>query len=155
MFLVFTSMLARADSGRSETKESLRGLAGVYVMTQVIQVQVPGFSTNDLDHMVKSELLNTGITVDPSPKKSNGNATINVTLATLLQPQLNIYIYTVEVSVTQDVQLPRQSHLQGLSAQTWRRTTQGITSAEHTDSILMALKQGVDAFAKDYHSVNH
>jgi hypothetical protein len=155
VFLALTGLAARADLAHGDTKESLRGLTGVYVVAQIIDVQVPGLSTNEIEKLVKSELINTGVTVDTAPKESNGNATLTVTLATVMQPQLNLYLFTVEVSVTQDVQLSRQPHLHGISAQTWRRTTQGLTTPDHTDIILQSLKQALDSFSKNYHSVNH
>jgi hypothetical protein len=155
VLLVLTGLTARADLSHGDTKDSLRGLTGVYVVTQIIDVQVPGLSTNEVEKLVKSELINTGVTVNDVPQKSNGNASLTVTLATVMQPQLNLYLFTVEVSVTQDVQLSRQPHLEGISAQTWRRTTQGLTTPARTDIILQGLKQALDSFSKDYHSVNH
>jgi hypothetical protein len=154
VFLALTGLAARADLSRGDTKESLRGLTGIYVVAQVVNQQIEGVATNDVLALAKTELLNAGILVNAVPNKGNGNASLSVTVAAIKQPQLGVYVFTVEAAVTQDVQLARQPGLPGISAETWRRTTQGITVPARIDVIQKTLKQLVDAFVADYRTVN-
>ena len=154
VFLALTGLAARADLAHGDTKESLRGLTGVYVVAQIVNQQIEGVATNDILALAKTELLNAGITVNAVPDRGNGNANLSVTVAAVKQPQLGVYVFTVEVALTQDVQLARQPGLQGISAETWRRTTQGITIPARIDVIQKTLKQIVDIFVADYRAAN-
>jgi hypothetical protein len=73
---------------------------------------------------------------------------------TISQAQLGVYAFTVEVAVTQNVQLTRQRNSTPVSARTWSKTIQGITTPDRIDVIEQALKQGLDRFVADYHAVN-
>jgi hypothetical protein len=154
LLLLRAGLTAKAGLQHSDTKESLRGLNGVYVAVQIVDMQVPGLATNDVEKLVKSALAGAGIPANTAPEKSNGNANLSVTVAAIKQSQLNAYLFTVEVAVTQDVQLARQPQAGSMAAETWRRTVQGITTPERTDVIAQAIQQGVTAFAADFHAVN-
>lgn len=145
---------ANAGIERSNTKESLRGLNGVYVVTQIVDEQPEGITTNSITTLVKSALADASIPVDAVPKKFNGDANLSITVDTIKQPQLDAYVFIVEVAVTQDVRLARDPHAPWTSAETWRRSLQGITSPDRTDVIKQALKQCVNMFVADYHAVN-
>jgi hypothetical protein len=154
VFLALTGLTARADLSHGDTKESLRGLNGIYVVAQVVNQQIDGVATNDILALAKTELINAGIPVNGVPNKGNGSASLSVTVAAIKQTQLGVYVFTVEVAVTQDVQLARQPGLQGISAETWRRTTQGITIPTRIDVIQTTLKQVVDIFVAEYRAAN-
>jgi hypothetical protein len=154
LFLLLAGITVRADLPRGDTKQSLRGLTGIYVVAKIVNDQIEGVATNDILALAKTELLNAGIPVNAVPNGGNGNASLSVTVATIKQPQLGVYVFTVEVAVTQDVQLGRQPGLQGISAETWRRTTQGITTPTRADVVQKTLKQMVDMFVADYRAVN-
>ncbi|HEX4349724.1 MAG TPA: hypothetical protein VH251_05035 [Verrucomicrobiae bacterium] len=154
LFLLLAGVTARADLSRGDNKESLRGLNGIYVVAQIVNQQIDGVATNDILALAKTELLNASIPVNGVPNKGNGNANLSITVAAIKQPQLGVYVFTVEVAVTQDVQLARQPGLKGISAETWRRTTQGITVPDRIDVIQKTLKQIVDMFVADYRTVN-
>ena len=153
-FLLLTSLAALAELQRSDTKESLRGLSGVYVISQLIDVQPEGLTTDGINKMVKAALAKAKIAVDAEPKRDNGDANLSITVDTISQPQLGVYAFTVEVAVTQNVQLARQRNSTQAAARTWSKTIQGITTPDRIDVIEQALKQGLDRFAADYHAVN-
>jgi len=153
-FLLVAGLTADAGMERSDTKESLRGLNGVYVAVQIIDEQPEGITTNSVETLVKSALADATIPVNASPKKFNGDANLSVTVDTIKQPQLDAYVFMVEVVVTQDVRLARDPHAPWTSAETWRRSLQGITSPDRTDVIQQALKQTLNRFIADYRAVN-
>jgi hypothetical protein len=145
---------AHAGIQNADTKESLRGLNGVYVVSQVVDEHLEDLTTNDIDKLVSAQLSAAGISMDSTPKKFNGDANLSVTVDVIKQPQLDVYVFTVEVAVTQDVRLSRDAHAKWISAETWRRTLQGITSSDRTDVIQDALKKCVAMFIADYRAVN-
>jgi hypothetical protein len=150
-----TGLAAHAQIQQSDTKESLRGLNGVYVIVQIVDVHPEGVTTNHIESLVKSALSDAGIPAMPAPTKANGDACLSVTVDLIHQPQLDVYPFVVEVAVTQDVQLKRTSkEKEGISAETWRRTLQGITSPDRMDVVDLALKKCLDQFTQSYRAVN-
>ena len=77
LFLLLAGWTARADLSRGDTRESLRGLTGIYVVAQVVNQQIEGVDTNDILALAKTELLNAGIPVNGVPNKGNGNANLD------------------------------------------------------------------------------
>lgn len=152
--LLLAGLTARAMLQRSNTSASLRGLDGVYVAVQIVDEQPGNITANRVETLVKTALSNAGIPVNTAPKKLNGDANLSVTVDTIKQPQLNVYVFTVEVAVTQDVQLTRQPRSAPVSARTWSKTIQGITIPNRTDVIEQAIKQQVNRFIAAYRAVN-
>ena len=153
--LWLTAVAAHAQWQRSDTKESLRGLTGVYVVIQIVDEHPEGVTTNHIESLVKSALSDSGIPATPSPTKTNGDACLSVTVDIIHQPQLDVYPFMVEVAVTQSVQLKRKvPDREDMSAETWRRTIQGITSADRMDVVDQALKQCLAQFTQNYRAVN-
>jgi hypothetical protein len=120
----------------------------------MVDEQPAGLTTNGIQKLVTSALVDAGIPVDAAPKKFNGDANLSVTIDTIKQPQLDVYVFTVEVEVAQDVQLTRETKYKWMMAGTWRRNIQGITSPDRIDIIEQALKQIVNLFVTDYRAVN-
>jgi hypothetical protein len=145
---------SRAELQRSDTKESLRGLNGVFVISQFIDVQPEGLTTKRIESVAKSTLHDAGISVDAEPQKAHGEANLSITISTIKDTQLGLYLFTVEVAVTQDVKLTRQSNVSPMSAETWRRSLQGLTTPDRTDVIEQALKQCLNLFVTSYQAVN-
>jgi hypothetical protein len=152
--LLLAGLAATAEIQHADTKESLRGLDGVYVVVRMVDEQPDGITTNSILKLVTAALADAGISTNAMPKKFNGDANLSITMDTLKDTQLDMYVFTVEVSVAQDVELTRQPHSKFSSAETWRRTLQGVTSPDRTDIIEQALKKCVDAFVADYRAVN-
>lgn len=153
--LMLTSMASQAQLQRSDTKESLRGLNGVYVIVQIVDEHPEGVTTNHIESLVKSALSDAGIPMMSAPIKANGDACLSVTVDLIHQPQLNVYPFVVEVAITQDVQLKRTSRdKEGMSAETWRRTVQAITSPDRMDVVDLALKKCLEHFIQSYRAVN-
>jgi hypothetical protein len=154
VFLLLASVAVRADLPPNDTRESLRGLNGMCVVAQIVNDHIEGMDANDVESLAKTELANAGIPVNASPSKSDGNAHLTVTVATIKDPRLGVYVFTIEAAVTQDVHLGRQPGLPGIPAETWRRTTQGITIPTRIDVVQKTVKQIVDSFVADYRAVN-
>ncbi len=145
---------SRAESQRSDTKESLRGLNGVFVVSQFIDVQPEGLTTNRINSLATSTLRDAGVAIDTEPKKAHGEANLSITISTIKSAQLGLYLFTVEVAVTQDVKLTRQSNMPPMSAETWRRSLQGLTTPDQTAVIEQGLKQCLNQFVASYQAVN-
>jgi len=154
VLLSLTGLNVMADIYRSDTKESLRGLNGFFVNSQFIDVQPEGLTTNGIETMVKATLHDAGIPVDAEPKKAHDEANLSITVSTIRDEQLGLYLFTVEVAVTQDVRLVRQSHSPPIAAQTWSGSIQGLTTPDRTDVIEQALKQCVNKFVVSDQAVN-
>ena len=152
--LLLAALAANAEIQQADTKESLRGLDGVYVVVQMVDAQPEGITTNSLMQLVTAALADAEIPTNAVPKKFNGDANLSIVVDTLKDAQLDIYEFRVEISVAQDVTLTRQTHSKWIFAETWRRTLQGVTSPDRVDIIEQAVKKCVDIFVTDYRSVN-
>jgi hypothetical protein len=152
--LIFISWSAAAQSQHRDYKESLRGLEGFYLISQFTELQPEGLTTNSIIKGVKTALQEAGIPVDAEPQKTHGDANLSMTVSTIKDGQLGLYLFTVQVAVIQEAQLSRPRHRIAVSAQTWMRNIQGLTTPDRTDVIEQALKRCVDAFVADYRAVN-
>jgi hypothetical protein len=154
LFLLLSNFTALADLQNSDTKESLRGLNGVFIICQFIDMQPVGLSTDDIQKTVEAALHDAGIQVDTKPQNAHGDANLSITVNTVKDFQLGLYLFMVQVTVIQKVQLTRQSHAQPVAAQTWTRNIQGLTSPDRVDVIEQAVNQCVGMFVDDYWKVN-
>ena len=127
---------------------------GVFVISQLIDVQPEGLTTNRIKSLAESTLHAAGVPIDNEPKKAHGEANLSITISTIKNTQLGLYLFTVEVAVTQDVKLARQSNMSLMSAETWRRSLQGLTPPDRTDVIEQGLKQCLNQFVACYQAVN-
>jgi hypothetical protein len=143
-----------AELQRSDTKESLRDLNGVFVISQFIDVTPDGLTTDKVEDTTKATLRKAGITIDAEPKKAHGDANLSITISTIKDAQLGLYLFTVEAAVTQEVRLTRQTNVSAVSAETWRRSIQGLTTPDRTDVIEQALQQCLTQFVTCYQAVN-
>ena len=153
-WLLLAALTANAEIQQADTKESLRGLDGVYVVVQMVDAQPEGITTNSLMKLVTAALAEAGIPTNAVPKKFNGDANLTIVVDTLKDTQLDIYEFRIEISVAQDVTMTRDTHSKWIFAETWRRTLQGLTSPDRTDIIEQAVKKCVDIFVADYRAVN-
>ena len=144
--------VCRAEPG--EANESLRGLKGLHVVSQFIDVQPAGLTTNGIVTMAKAALRKAGIPVNADPETTNGNANLSITISTVNDTPHGLRLFTVEVAVIQDVQLMRQAQASPMPAQTWSKTIQGLTTPDGTDVIEQALNQCLDQFVTSYRTVN-
>ncbi len=95
-----------------------------------------------------------GFPLQTEPQKANGDANLSIVIDTIKQPQLDIYAFTVEVSVTQDVRLSRLPHADGISAETGEKRCRELLRRIVCDVIPMALKQALKFFVTDYRTMN-
>ena len=152
--LILFGLSAIAGIQRGDDKESLRGLKGVYLITQFPDQQPEGLTTNAILKSARTTLEAAAIPVDAEPEKAHGEANLSITVAPIYDSQTGLYLFTVQVALIQDAQLTRQPHPATVGAQTWSRTVQGLTSPERLDAIEQALKRCLDKFVADYRAVN-
>jgi hypothetical protein len=154
--LVFVLLVAgaRAEVVRSVDKDSLRGLSGVYVLSQILDTAPEGFTTNGIFQAVRTQLRDGGIMVYAEPKQSEGSANLCVTLDAVKDPQLGIYLFSVQVVLGQTARLTRMPNSEPVVSQTWVRTIQGLASPDRTSVITDAIRQTVDLFIKEFRAVN-
>src|SRR5580698_10612668 len=107
IFLALMGFAAQAQLSRADFKQSLKGLNGVYVVIQIADEQPQGITVSSMGVLAKTSLADAGIPMQKEPQPENGNANLSIVIDTIKQPQLGIYAFTVEVSVTQDVRLSR------------------------------------------------
>src|SRR5579862_8755113 len=88
VFLLLAGVAANAGIERSDTKESLRGLSGVYVVSQFIDIQPEGLATNRIEKMVKTMLTGAGVRVDIEPNRANGEPNLSKTVNMIKQKKL-------------------------------------------------------------------
>ena len=74
--LLLAGLAANAEIQQADTKESLRGLDGVYVLVQMVDAQPEGITTNSLMQLVTAALADAGIPTNAVPKKFNGDANL-------------------------------------------------------------------------------
>jgi hypothetical protein len=128
---------SRAGLQRSDTNESLFGLSGVFVISQFVDLKPGGFTTNRIEDLAKATLHAADIPVDAEPKKAHGDANLSIIISTVKDTQLGLYLFTVEVAVTQNVKLARQPNVSPMSAETWRRSIQGLRNGpRNSDQML-------------------
>jgi hypothetical protein len=144
----------KADIQRYDTSESMSGLKGIFIVSQLIDVQPEGLTKASVEKIIKAALETNGVPLDSEPNKFHGDANLSVTINTIKQDQLGIYAFTVEVAVMQTVKLSRLPNASPVSARTWSRTIQGLTTPDRVDVIEQALKKGLDQFIVSYRSVN-
>jgi hypothetical protein len=151
-------ILASMSIGHAQTRqrESLRGLNGVYVYVQPVakEVEAGGLSTNQIQNAVIKQLREAGIPVQEEPLPANGSATLVIAIGTVKRPAEAAYLFDVEVSLLQAVQLARRPDPDPFPAQTWSQKALGITGPSRMDLILEPLKVRLGDFAKDYLSAN-
>jgi hypothetical protein len=152
--LLFCFAQLRAEIQKSDTKESLRGLTGIFVNTQFIDLTPEGLNTNQVIKFVETDLLNSGIAVYLEPKRAEGFANLSITVNAVKSEQIGAYLFMVQIAVTQTTQLTRIPNAKPVAAQTWTRNIQGLTPPERTDIILDAVKKGVNEFINDFHQMN-
>jgi hypothetical protein len=152
--LLLVGLTAAAELRRSQFKDSLRDLKGVYVLAQLGDLHPEGLATNTIERRVKEKLGAAGIRVDPTPNQFHGSANLCVTVDTVRAEELGVYLFTVEVALLQEARLTRLPHAPSVAAQTWGRKLQGLTTPDQIDAIQKGIDRCIDSFIADYRSVN-
>ena len=155
-FLCFLLWLgnAHAELQKSDTKESLRGLTGVYVIAQFIDLTPDGMSSNSIVETVSASLRAAGVSVYTEPKRTEGFANLCVTVNTVKEQSTGAYIFMVQIALSQTVHMTRLPSAKPVASLTWMNTIQGLTTPDRVDIIDLAIKQGVNFFIKDFFEGN-
>jgi len=148
-------LLALAAYSQTRPRESLRGLNGVYIHVEPVgkEVEAGGLSASQILTAVQSQLRQAGIPIHEEPQPADGSANLVVIVDTIKHPQ-GAYLYTVEVSLVQEVHLARRQDHDTFPAQTWGAKAIGLTSASRMDLMLEPIKAKVTEFVTDYLAVN-
>jgi len=155
IILLLLLMPTGSPSQTNEPRDSLRGLRAVYVRILPIQkdAQTDGLSATQIQKTVMAQLRNAGIRVHTSPDLADGSASLTVVIDTIKHPQ-GPYIYSVTVSLVQEVHLARIEKRETFAAETWSKKALGLTTANKIASIQEPLREKVSEFISDYFAAN-
>ncbi len=139
----------------SAPKESLRGLRGVFIKILPIasEAQAAGLSLSQIQKIVESELRKAGVPIRTEPLFSHEYASLAITIDTIKHPQ-GIYLFTVNVSVVQQVQITRPQKQGLFPSETYSKRALGLTTPNRMDLIYVPLKEKLSEFIHDYLAVN-
>jgi hypothetical protein len=139
----------------SAAKESLRGLRGVFVSVLPVakDAEKNGLSANQLQKIVESELRKAEVPILTEGKFSEEYANLVIVVDTIKHPQ-GVYLFTVNVSVVQEVQISRPQGTGIFPAETYSKRALGLTTPNQIDVINEPLKEKIGEFIKDYFAVN-
>lgn len=153
--LTLLLLLVSVSYSQTRTKESLRGLTGVYVYVLPVgkEIEAGGLSRNQIQKAVQKQLSDAAVTLYNEPQSAEGSANLAITIDTVKYSQ-GAFLYTVEVELLQDVHLARRADQEPFAAQTWAAKAMGITGANRMDLILEPLKARLGNFIADYLAVN-
>lgn len=157
--LVIISMLLLLPAGSysqaNYSKESLRGLRGVFVKVLPIQkdAEADGLSVEQIKKAVETQLRNAGITTHSSPDSTSGSANLAIVIDTIKHPQ-GPYIYTVTISLLQEVYLVRSEKQDVFPAETWSKKALGLTTPSRIGLIQEPIREKLKEFISDYIAVN-
>ena len=143
------------SDAQTRPRESLRGLPGVYVYVHPVEkdVEAGGLLRSQIQSAVEGALRKAGITIYSEPQPADGSANLTIVVDTIKHPQ-GPYLYSVEVSLLQEVHLARRREPDPFPAQTWSARAFGLTSPNRMDLILEPIRMKVDEFIGDYLAVN-
>jgi hypothetical protein len=148
-------LLVSVSYSQTRTKESLRGLTGIFVYVLPVgkEVETGGLSRTQIQKAVQKQLSEAGVTLYNEPQSAEGSANLAITVDTVKYSQ-EAFLYTVDVELLQDVHLARRSDPEPFPAQTWAAKALGITGAHRMDLMLEPLKARLADFVADYLAVN-
>jgi hypothetical protein len=150
--LLFGVLFSQAQT---KPRESLHGLHGVFLYIHPVghDVEAGGLTTEQVKIVVEKSLKQAGLTVYNEPQPAEGSANLVVIIDIVKHPQ-GAFLYSVEVSLLQEVHLARTKEADPFPAQTWGSRALGLTSPNRTDLILEPLKAKVEDFIADYKAAN-
>ncbi len=153
--LTLLLLLVSASHSQTRTRESLRGLTGVYVYVLPVgkDLEAGGLSRSQIQKAVQKQLSEAAIPLYNEPQSAEGSANLAITIDTVKHSP-GAFLYTVEVELLQEVHLARRAGPEPFPAQTWAAKAMGITGANRMDLILDPLKARLGDFIADYLAVN-
>jgi hypothetical protein len=153
--LVVLLLLVSSAYSQIRARESLRGLNGVYVYVQPVgkDVEAGGLSRVQIQKAVEKQLQEAGIPLHSEPNPADGSANVAIVIDTVKQTE-GAFLYGVEVSLLQEVNLLRRKDPDPFIAQTWSAKAIGITGANRMGLILEPLRATLGNFISDYITVN-
>ena len=152
---VFSLCAVLNSYSQANTKESLRGLHGVFVYVHPVgkYVEAGGLSTTQVQNAVEKALRQAGITVYSEPQPADGSANLVIEISVVKHPQGPI-LYGIEVGLVQEVHLTRTKEPAPFPGQTWAANMIGLTTPDRTDLILEPVISKVNEFIGDFKTVN-
>ena len=139
----------------AEPVDSLRGISGVYlnVLPTNKDAAAAGLSEAHIRRIVKDRLRKAKIPIHKRPSPKDGRANLIVKIDTLKHPQ-GVYLFTVEVSLIQEVHLARLKSADLFPSETWSKQALGLTTPNQMDLIHHPVLEKVDEFIADYRKAN-
>jgi hypothetical protein len=153
--LLLLSLPALSFAQASAAKESLRGLRGVFINVLPVakDAEIDGLSASQIQKIAESELRKGEIPILTEAKFGQEYANLVIVVDTIKHPQ-GVYLFTVSVSVVQDVQISRPQARGVFPAETYSKRALGLTTPNRLDVINEPLKEKLREFIRDYSSVN-
>jgi len=154
-FFVLLMLPMLASSQTSASKESLRGLQSVFINILPIasDAQADGLSANQIRKVVEFELNKAGVLFRKEAQSEQENANLIITIDTIKHPQ-GVYIFTVNISVVQEMQIARLQKQNTFPAETYSKRALGLTTPNQMDIIYIPLKEKLIEFIRDFLAVN-
>ena len=153
---VWLVLPAAAFSQVSAARESLRGLRGVSINVLPIakDAQTAGLSLSQIQNIVESELRKAGIPIlSLIAQPDQEHATLTIVIDTIKHPQ-GPYLFSVNVSVVQEVQITRGLRQGVFPAETYSKRALGLTLPSRMDVVYEPLREKLSEFIRDYLAVN-
>jgi hypothetical protein len=153
--LILLLLLVSLSYSQARTRESLRGLSGVYVYVLPVgkELEAGGLTRSQIQKAVQKQLSDAAIPLYNEPQSAEGSANLAITIDTVKYSP-GAFLYAVEVELLQEVHLARRADPEPFEAETWAAKALGITGANRMDLILEPLKARLGDFIADYLAVN-
>jgi hypothetical protein len=158
LLLLWSAPVAHAESpGLSLDRESLRGLAGLEVLAEPLNIEIEdrGLTASALQQDVKQRLQKAGVKVLTERERLNSPAAaLLIIRVDALHDRIGRYFYSINLLLTQRVRLAGHDG-SDLSAVTWMKPGGlGIVADDNVKHLRDQVLRAVDAFVKDYLAVN-
>ena len=153
----FTIAAANAAE-RSGEIESLKGLTDVHVVVDGItkQAEAAGVKKADVQAQVEKAIKAAGLRVLAANERARGAPTIYLSTIVFLADKSSddLFVYSIEVSLTQEVRLARSPGVRTQSA-TWRPAgTIGTLPKSDLPKLKDTVGEYLKKFSTDYHTAN-
>lgn len=149
--------LSLAQAEITDDHESLRGLPGVFVVTEKIaqDAQTDGLSQEAIDTAVELILRSNGIRILTKEQflVMPSVPVLGISIGTIKQSWLSFYACAINVHLNQKVSLPHSSHKE-IWAITWKQQSFGYLGESRLSEATTQVEKLIEKFANDFLAVN-
>ncbi len=150
---------AGMNDGYKEERESLRGLEGVRVIIESdnILVNHQGFTVQQIQADIELRLQVSGIKILTNQEyiKVPGSPYLNIDINIFFSNALQVYVYSLNIDLRQDVVLNRDKSLSFIGVPTWTSPGRvGIIESSDLKNLPQKINAMVEEFIYDYLRMN-